>query len=100
MICTGKDAATGQWIRLEAEDGILQRVEELIAPPESGPLLAPGFIDLQVNGYAGVDYCAPGATLTDIERSLQAQFASGVTRLFPTIITGSEPTNPTRSSHP
>ena len=92
MICTGKDAATGQWVRLEAHDGILQSVEELIVPPDSGPMLAPGFIDLQVNGYAGVDYCAPGATLEDIELSLQAQFACGVTRLFPTIITGHEPT--------
>src|SRR5437016_8613811 len=49
---------------------------------------APGFIDLQVNGFAGVDYNRPGTPHEDIERSLQAQFATGVTRLYPTVITG------------
>lgn len=88
MICAGRDASTQQWIRLEARDGIIVSVEELITAPDSGPWLAPGFIDLQVNGYVGVDYCAPGATIEDIDRSLDAQFATGVTRLFPTVITG------------
>jgi N-acetylglucosamine-6-phosphate deacetylase len=36
-----------------------------------------------------VDYCSPEAPLDGIARSLEAQFACGVTRLFPTVITGS-----------
>ncbi len=72
---------------------VIEGVDELIHPPETPlPYVAPGFIDLQVNGFAGVDYCAPGASLEDIERSLQAQFACGVTRLFPTVITGGRDT--------
>ena len=50
--------------------------------------LAPGFIDLQVNGFAGVDYNDPHAPHAEIARSLHAQFACGVTRLYPTVITG------------
>jgi N-acetylglucosamine-6-phosphate deacetylase len=49
---------------------------------------APGFIDLQVNGFAGVDYNHPRTPHAEIARSLQAQFACGVTRLYPTVITG------------
>jgi N-acetylglucosamine-6-phosphate deacetylase len=48
-----------------------------------------GFIDLQVNGFAGVDYNCPTAPHEDIARSLRALFATGVTRFYPTVITGS-----------
>ena len=56
--------------------------------PAPGMYYSPGFVDLQVNGFAGVDYNHPLTTLADIERSLRAQFATGVTRLYPTVITG------------
>jgi N-acetylglucosamine-6-phosphate deacetylase len=50
---------------------------------------APGFLDLQVNGFAGVDYNCPQTPHDEIARSLRALFATGVTRFFPTVITGS-----------
>jgi N-acetylglucosamine-6-phosphate deacetylase len=49
---------------------------------------SPGFFDLQVNGFAGVDYNHPRTAAAEIARSLRAQFATGVTRLYPTVITG------------
>ena len=49
----------------------------------------PGFIDLQVNGFAGVDYNAPGVPAEEIARSIRVMFSTGVTRFFPTVITGS-----------
>jgi N-acetylglucosamine-6-phosphate deacetylase len=42
-----------------------------------------------VNGFAGVDYCSPNAAAEEIGRSVRALYASGVTRFFPTVITGS-----------
>jgi N-acetylglucosamine-6-phosphate deacetylase len=42
-----------------------------------------------VNGYGGVDYNSPDTRHEEIARSLHVQFACGVTRLYPTIITGS-----------
>lgn len=90
--CFGLDYRTGAPTQVRFGVAI-EGVDELIHPPEASlPYVAPGFVDLQVNGFAGVDYCAPGATLEDIDRSLQAQFACGVTRLFPTVITGSRET--------
>lgn len=49
---------------------------------------ARGFIDLQVNGFAGVDYNSPAAPQEEIERSIRAMFTTGVTRFLPTVITG------------
>lgn len=59
--------------------------------PIGGQYLAPGFIDLQVNGFAGVDYNSPVAPHDEIARSILAIFATGVTRFYPTVITGSAP---------
>jgi N-acetylglucosamine-6-phosphate deacetylase len=89
MKCSGIDALTGEAIELRAEGGVIVSAEPLLDRPASLPWLAPGFIDLQVNGFAGADYCSGSTTLEDIARSLEAQFACGVTRLFATVITGS-----------
>jgi len=56
---------------------------------EEASYLAPGFIDLQVNGFAGVDYNRPGTTHEEIARSIRVLFSTGVTRFLPTVITGS-----------
>jgi N-acetylglucosamine-6-phosphate deacetylase len=49
----------------------------------------PGFVDLQVNGFAGVDYNATTTTPDDVVRSLEAMEATGVGLCLPTIITSS-----------
>jgi N-acetylglucosamine-6-phosphate deacetylase len=87
MKCSGFDYATRAWTEVSG-GAVIQSVEQPLPAPASGPLLAPGFIDIQVNGFAGVDYCGAGASVEDIGRSLEAQFACGVTRLLPTVITG------------
>ena len=71
-------------------DTTIRSVDELISPPETNEYIAPGLIDVQVNGFAGVDYNDPETSHEDIARSIRVQFQTGVTRLFPTIITGSE----------
>lgn len=49
----------------------------------------PGFVDLQVNGFAGVDFNDPACTTADLRRALDAMRATGVTRCLPTLITSS-----------
>jgi N-acetylglucosamine-6-phosphate deacetylase len=87
MKCIGIDAIRGDAVIVEF-DGAITAVDDLLTPIPDLPYLAPGFIDIQVNGYAGVDYNSPLTTAEDIERSLQVQFACGTTRLYPTVITG------------
>lgn len=88
MKCSGIDALTGEAVEITAEGGAITAVEPLLGRPAGLRWLAPGFIDLQVNGFAGADYCSPETTPEEIARSLAAQFATGVTRLFATVITG------------
>jgi len=69
--------------------GAIQSVELLLGAEDRGEWIAPGFIDLQVNGFAGVDYNSPSAPHEEIERSIRALFSTGVMRFLPTVITGS-----------
>jgi N-acetylglucosamine-6-phosphate deacetylase len=71
-------------------DGAITGVDELVAPQPTEEYLAPGFIDLQVNGFAGVDYNDPAAPHEAIAKSIRTMFTTGVTRLLPTVITGSQ----------
>src|ERR1051326_1839713 len=84
--CSGIDALTGDRIEIAFQDTI-QSVT-VVPAVDDGLYLAPGFIDLQVNGFAGVDYNRRDTPHEEIARSLDAQFAQGVARLYPTVITG------------
>ncbi len=53
-----------------------------------GTYLSPGFVDIQVNGFAGVDYNSPLTPHDEIARSVQYMYSTGVTRFYPTVITG------------
>jgi N-acetylglucosamine-6-phosphate deacetylase len=47
----------------------------------------PGLVDLQVNGFAGVDFNSGTVTAAELDRALEAMLATGVTTCLPTIIT-------------
>jgi N-acetylglucosamine-6-phosphate deacetylase len=88
MKCHGLNPIDGEAIEVTF-DMAITGVDSLLAPPADLDYLSPGWIDLQVNGFAGVDYCSPTATHEEIGRSIRSMFATGVTRFFPTVITGS-----------
>jgi N-acetylglucosamine-6-phosphate deacetylase len=71
-------------------DAALLAVDDVLRPQSLDTFVAPAFIDLQVNGFAGVDYNDPASSHEAIARSVQKMFTTGVTRFFATIITGSE----------
>jgi N-acetylglucosamine-6-phosphate deacetylase len=49
-----------------------------------------GLFDLQVNGYAGVDFNSAGLTAHALDQALAAMLRSGVTQCLPTLITAVE----------
>ena len=53
----------------------------------TGTWVSTGLCDLQINGFAGVDYNDPAITEEAIEASLLAMLATGVTCCLPTVIT-------------
>ena len=48
----------------------------------------PGLVDLQVNGFAGVDFNSPEVTADEVHAAVAALASTGVTRFLPTLITG------------
>ena len=85
MICLGVDVATDQSVAVEFDETI----RSVRADESDGTVyLAPGFVDLQVNGFAGVDFNDPNTPVDAIGRALDAMFSTGVTRCLPTVITG------------
>lgn len=81
---TGLDVATGSALTVEF-DQTIRAVTPDARPSEV--YLAPGWIDLQVNGFAGVDYNSPGTSHEEVARSLEVLCSTGVTRCYPTVIT-------------
>jgi len=51
--------------------------------------IAPGFIDIQINGYDGVDFNNSGASTEQIVEATRQLWRTGVTAFCPTIITES-----------
>ncbi len=49
-----------------------------------------GLVDIQVNGFGGVDFNTPGISCDSLRHSLEKMLASGVTTCLPTIITSTE----------
>jgi N-acetylglucosamine-6-phosphate deacetylase len=52
-------------------------------------MICSGFLDLQVNGFAGVDFNNPAMTPADFALAANAIMKTGVTRFLPTVITAS-----------
>ncbi len=69
---------------VEVLDGLVAAVG--VGEPRGSKVAAPGFVDLQVNGYAGVDFSAPGEDGYAVAGA--ALLAGGVTAFQPTIVSG------------
>ncbi|TFH06331.1 MAG: N-acetylglucosamine-6-phosphate deacetylase [Spirochaetales bacterium] len=84
----GIDVHTGQAVELECRDGRITR-RQLIPLTEDLPCLSVGWFDLQVNGWAGIDFNTDTISLADAEKLVRLLAKSGTTRFLPTVITAS-----------
>src|SRR5579862_2215292 len=85
MTCSGLNVFTGLPVEVDF-NGSIQAVRDSAGSGDRW--IAPGWIDIQVNGFAGIDYNTPHITPEQIALSLDTMFSAGVTRCFPTVITG------------
>lgn len=87
MICRGRNVFSGETIELEF-DRAVRSAEPVLDTGSADAYVSPGFIDLQVNGFAGVDYNLPTTSIDSIAGSIQKMHSTGVTAFLPTVITG------------
>lgn len=48
--------------------------------------ISPGLIDVQINGYFGVDFSEAGLTVEGVRKAVKALWKEGITTFFPTLI--------------
>ena len=88
MLLEGRLVETGQPVRVALAGARIARVEPLDTAPDRW--LSAGFVDVQVNGYAGHDANAPDVTPEEIAALVRALWRAGVTGVCPTVTTQSE----------
>ncbi len=80
----------GAAVRLVVDNGRIAAIERLAdADAPDLPLLAPGLVDLQLNGYAGIDFNTPPLTADAVVEATRLLWAQGVTTYLPTVVTNS-----------
>lgn len=95
--CTGKKGVPhvegllyldGQPVSIEMFDGKITRIKQLSSgSAKTEVYVAPGLIDIQVNGYMGVDFSDQDLTPEFMYEATKALWKEGVTTYLPTLIT-------------
>ena len=84
----GIHPGTGESVVIRTSAGKISAIET--STDQAKQYVSPGWVDLQVNGFAGVDYNDPTSAADKIAESIEIQRSTGVARFYPTVITGSE----------
>ncbi len=79
--------ASGQPVRVAWQQGIITEFESAATPPDAGVWLAPVLVDLQVNGFAGVDFQQDNLTADHLLAATRALGAAGCGRFLLTLVT-------------
>jgi N-acetylglucosamine-6-phosphate deacetylase len=90
LVVVGRSVEDGEPVRLEVVDGVVAALYRDVREPGSSWISA-GWLDIQVNGYAGHDPNAAGADAATTAAMVRALWAEGVTGVGLTICTESEP---------
>ena len=85
----GIDVLNDRGLRILVEDGVIVATEK-IEKRKGLPCIAPGLIDVQVNGNLGVDYSDSDLTAEDVLKVCRSLTAKGTFQHFPTVVTRPE----------
>lgn len=79
----------GGGVRVVVEDGRIAELEATQVTPDA-PVLLPGLVDAQVNGYGGFDLNGAAVSPAAVVGLVDALARVGTTTVVPTVITGSQ----------
>ncbi len=83
---TGRSGREGVFLRVAWRDGLICSIETVPPAPDL-PWLMPGLIDLQVNGFSGIDFQNPQMTEGELEVAVTGLRRSGCQGFLLTLIT-------------
>jgi N-acetylglucosamine-6-phosphate deacetylase len=80
--------SSNQPVSIEISDGKILAIHES-RKSANGPRLkvAPGLIDIQINGYNGIDFSDPDLTVEDLKKTIKGLWEVGVTTILATVTT-------------
>lgn len=88
IIIKGNSTQDNTSLQIYIDDGIIYRIDSLESTiTNNNYFVAPGFIDIQINGYMGVDFTGPDLSVESIKVIVESLYKVGVTSFLPTIIT-------------
>ena len=86
--CDAVDQRTGRAVRLTCAGDTIKSLEPLAGAAATGlPVLLPPLVDIQINGFGGVDFQNDTCTRADLERAAAGLAAAACNRFFLTLIT-------------
>lgn len=83
---------SGEPVAIQIRDGLIARIERMEETIEKNelPLVGPGLVDLQINGYNGWDFNSTPIKEEAVRKVTRMLWKEGVTAYFPTVITNSD----------
>ena len=87
---SGRDPATGNGLTIEFNNGKITALTPCTS--KNTNYLSAGLVDLQVNGYGGIDFNDGDLTADKVRDISRKMLTTGVTTYLPTVITASETT--------
>jgi N-acetylglucosamine-6-phosphate deacetylase len=75
-------------VSIEIADGKIAKIKTLSSGSERPEVyVAPGLIDIQINGYMGIDFLDQDLSIEKIREATRALWKEGVTSFLPTLVT-------------
>ena len=85
-VIRGRHFASSEPIELRWESGVIESIRPVSAS-DANPWLAPALVDLQINGYGGIDFQQDNLTTDDVLGAVRHLNRDGCTRFLLTLIT-------------
>lgn len=88
-IIRGIHYETGKKIRLSMQNGLIKSIQEYKGSGHEENMIAPGLVDIQINGYMGIDFNDQQLEESEWKKVVGHLAKVGVTTFYPTVITNS-----------
>jgi N-acetylglucosamine-6-phosphate deacetylase len=86
----GRLVEDGGAVRIVVREGVVAELDRLDRDPNTDAWIAPGWMDIQVNGFGGHDPNAPDVEAWDVVEMVRGLWTWGTAAVCPTICTQSE----------
>lgn len=83
----GRNYLDGKEITISIAGSRIASVVRFVSPDTPAFYVAPGLIDMQINGYLGVDFSDQNLTPQKMRKAIVGLYKEGVTSFLPTVIT-------------